>query len=211
MLRMPMLILEYFVGDASLRGNFLGGAFLRGILPCGTFPCRAFSCRASLCKTLPSPAESTSAEPSLLDLPRKTFPAEAAFICRAFLCHPSSAEADPAQPREHRNSVFNSRAQNYQSTGWAGAHAPRLSRPASAVQAPESRFQFMDTKTPHSLLKQRTQDVEFWTRDGLRSNANMTPAGLEPAIPGSVGRCLIHWAMGPDIQSNTNLLLCHVS
>ena len=26
---------------------------------------------------------------------------------------------------------------------------------------------------------------------------SMTPAGLEPAIPGSVGRCLIHWATGP--------------
>ena len=26
---------------------------------------------------------------------------------------------------------------------------------------------------------------------------DMTPAGLEPAIPGSVGRCLIHWATGP--------------
>ena len=25
----------------------------------------------------------------------------------------------------------------------------------------------------------------------------MTPVGLEPAIPGSVGRCLIHWATGP--------------
>ena len=25
----------------------------------------------------------------------------------------------------------------------------------------------------------------------------MTPAGLEPAIPGSVGHCLIHWATGP--------------
>ena len=25
----------------------------------------------------------------------------------------------------------------------------------------------------------------------------MTPAGLEPAIPGSIGRCLIHWATGP--------------
>ena len=28
----------------------------------------------------------------------------------------------------------------------------------------------------------------------------MTPAGLEPAIPGSVGRCLIHWATGPDTK-----------
>ena len=27
----------------------------------------------------------------------------------------------------------------------------------------------------------------------------MTPAGLEPAIPGSVGRCLIHWATGPPV------------
>ena len=25
----------------------------------------------------------------------------------------------------------------------------------------------------------------------------MTPAGLDPTIPGSVGRCLIHWATGP--------------
>ena len=29
----------------------------------------------------------------------------------------------------------------------------------------------------------------------------MTPAGLEPAIPGSVGRCLIHWATGPPITT----------
>ena len=29
----------------------------------------------------------------------------------------------------------------------------------------------------------------------------MTPAGLEPAIPGSVGRCLIHWATGPMMQA----------
>ncbi len=33
----------------------------------------------------------------------------------------------------------------------------------------------------------------------------MTPAGLEPAIPGSVGRCLIHWATGPDAKSSTLL------
>ena len=32
----------------------------------------------------------------------------------------------------------------------------------------------------------------------------MTPAGLEPAIPGSVGRCLIHWATGPS--TNTNVI-----
>ena len=31
----------------------------------------------------------------------------------------------------------------------------------------------------------------------LWSNTAMTPAGLEPAIPGPVGRCLIHWATGP--------------
>ena len=32
----------------------------------------------------------------------------------------------------------------------------------------------------------------------------MTPAGLEPAIPGSVGRCLTHWATGPT-ENPTNL------
>ena len=31
----------------------------------------------------------------------------------------------------------------------------------------------------------------------LARNREMTPAGLEPAMPGSIGRCLIHWATGP--------------
>ena len=33
--------------------------------------------------------------------------------------------------------------------------------------------------------------------NAINTQANMTPAGLESAIPGSVGRCLIHWATGP--------------
>ena len=38
-----------------------------------------------------------------------------------------------------------------------------------------------------------------------RQGDAMTPAGLEPAIPGSVGRCLIHWATGPcDISRPIN-------
>ena len=37
--------------------------------------------------------------------------------------------------------------------------------------------------------------------DKGRDNRHMTPAGLEPAIPGYVGRCLIHWATGPDTRS----------
>ena len=36
----------------------------------------------------------------------------------------------------------------------------------------------------------------------------MTPAGLEPAIPGSVGRCLIHLATGPLVM--VSLQLAHV-
>ena len=37
----------------------------------------------------------------------------------------------------------------------------------------------------------------------------VTPAGLEPAIPGSVGRCLIHWATGPIVYINvTSVGLC---
>ena len=39
--------------------------------------------------------------------------------------------------------------------------------------------------------------------DGLQlPKAKMTPARLEPAIPGSVGRCLIHWATGPAWQAS---------
>ena len=31
----------------------------------------------------------------------------------------------------------------------------------------------------------------------VAERAKMIPVGLEPTIPGSVGRCLIHWATGP--------------
>ena len=45
------------------------------------------------------------------------------------------------------------------------------------------------------------QSVAVHSRNYICSMAcrtmQMTPAGLEPAIPGSVGRCLIHWATGP--------------
>ena len=34
----------------------------------------------------------------------------------------------------------------------------------------------------------------------LARNREMTPAGLEPAVPGSIGRCLIHWATGPSVN-----------
>jgi hypothetical protein len=37
----------------------------------------------------------------------------------------------------------------------------------------------------------------------------MTPAGLEPAIPGSVGRCLIHWATEP-VLLHANLVFMRV-
>lgn len=32
----------------------------------------------------------------------------------------------------------------------------------------------------------------------LSTHNQMTPVGLEPTIPGSVGQCLIHWATGPS-------------
>ena len=35
----------------------------------------------------------------------------------------------------------------------------------------------------------------------------MTPAGLEPVIPGSVSRCLIHWATGPSGGDDAQAIL----
>ena len=48
-------------------------------------------------------------------------------------------------------------------------------------------------KTPVRILARRLDIL----RKAEPHGAAMTPAGLEPAIPGSVGRCLIHWATGP--------------
>ena len=38
----------------------------------------------------------------------------------------------------------------------------------------------------------------------------MTPVGLEPTIPGSVGRCLIHWATGPSSENLNANFLTHI-
>ena len=40
--------------------------------------------------------------------------------------------------------------------------------------------------------------------------SKMTPAGLEPAIPGSVGRCLIHWATRPSVRYARCVLILQV-
>ena len=45
-----------------------------------------------------------------------------------------------------------------------------------------------------------TESVKSGLMAGVPS-ASMNPAGLEPAIPGSVDRCLIHWATGPYLKS----------
>ena len=38
----------------------------------------------------------------------------------------------------------------------------------------------------------------FHTSHGQDCQISVTPVGLEPTIPSSVGRCLIHWATGPS-------------
>ena len=55
-------------------------------------------------------------------------------------------------------------------------------------------------KREHGIGEEKIACRSNTLRRGTACNAdgdNMTPAGLEPAIPGSVGRCLIHWATGP--------------
>ena len=45
---------------------------------------------------------------------------------------------------------------------------------------------------------------------GCACVAKMTPAGLEPAIPGSVGRCLIHWATGALLCCEVAFVVCFI-
>ena len=51
----------------------------------------------------------------------------------------------------------------------------------------------------------------------LSTHNQMTPVGLEPTIPGAVGRCLIHWATGPSslpdqvaIEKSFDILLSYL-
>ena len=52
----------------------------------------------------------------------------------------------------------------------------------------------MHTSLVVLMLEQKTQQGQIKLKHLL---VQMTPVGLEPTIPGSVGRCLIHWVTGP--------------
>ena len=53
------------------------------------------------------------------------------------------------------------------------------------------------TCTPPTVLVVRTCRHARTHHHAVVQARRLTSAGLEPAIPGSVGRCLIHWATGP--------------
>ena len=64
---------------------------------------------------------------------------------------------------------------------------------------------FADSVFVHGLKLRRNRAATSHT-------SQVTPAGLELAIPGSVGRCLIHWATGPHaIRQDLNSLIWHFS
>ena len=47
-----------------------------------------------------------------------------------------------------------------------------------------------------------------YTRSGRNHGASL---GLEPTIPGSVGRCLIHWATGPVLDRSRKHVISHLA
>ena len=82
-----------------------------------------------------------------------------------------------------------------------------ISIPTSGSMQVRSRVRtnlsFCNHKAPAHSRSGRiivTESVKSGLMAGVPS-ASMNPAGLEPAIPGSVGRCLIHWATGPYLKS----------
>ena len=94
------------------------------------------------------------------------------------------------------------------------AHNPKVrgSKPRSAI----IRFMLRPGDAEHNIIasnQRATPSHHKWALSApfLSSETQtMTPAGLEPAIPGSVGRCLIHWATGPiaslsDLHSHSSL------
>ena len=98
-------------------------------------------------------------------------------------------------PRERR-----SHAQNGQEVPATGAASTCEARrihvastdPRATIPSPSpARRRCAQPLAPTPVLN--TQHA----REETVKSSNMTPAGLEPAIPGSVSRCLIHWATGP--------------
>jgi hypothetical protein len=71
---------------------------------------------------------------------------------------------------------------------------PHMDRPGSTLMTTCEHYCLLSAH--HKLIN------NFIMPQASSPRLQMTPAGLEPAIPGSVGRCLIHWATGPiDNQS----------
>ena len=84
--------------------------------------------------------------------------------------------------------------------GLLGLHrSPECTCPTSVVRV-YGYFLFLFSMTGYRCNSNRQPGVNSYCDHYHYYMRNkMTPAGLEPAIPGSVGRCLIHWATGPDV------------
>ena len=67
----------------------------------------------------------------------------------------------------------------------------------------------MMTKRQQTTTIDSGTEARAGTEEHRGIELSMTPVGLEPTIPGSVGRCLIHWATGPcvirdDVAASTD-------
>ena len=82
-----------------------------------------------------------------------------------------------------------------------GAAPPRVSQPGWRYdQRGHSCSKSAGHGRPNKANNAKQSAASRACRRGRRMACHtmqMTPAGLEPAIPASVGRCLIHWATGP--------------
>ena len=63
----------------------------------------------------------------------------------------------------------------------------------------------MMTKRQQTTTIDSGTEARAGTEEHLGIELSVTPVGLEPIIPGSVGRCLIHWATGPPEQVGSSV------
>ena len=116
----------------------------------------------------------------------------------------SSLRATPIQARRDR--AFETASGRPEALKRRAKRGPaRSSAPPDLQPSQRRRISFGRRKQTRTFPK-KTLAI----RSALKA---MTPAGLEPAIPGSVGRCLIHWATGPcdirqPINSNSSKASC---
>ena len=128
-------------------------------------------------------------------------------------------------PHNHQDNRLPALLVRRKTTTWLQCHSGTLlHRPSSCFSAEitpgqEGTMGSVEAGTHHfsschstcSLSAVAQQKLHPVRTESWGQSAKVILVGLEPTIPGSVGRCLIHWATGPVLDRSRKHVISHLA